>query len=90
MDMDRGQHEATDILVATEGEAAKFAKIYWVWCTVCGGGSLCKSGRRHKGDTGHETMSLKKGTRSSQAIWRLHCRSFCVWRGMGKLEGGSL
>jgi hypothetical protein len=48
-----------DQLVATEEEKVKFSKVNWVWCNICGGGSICKTGRRHKGDTKHEIMSLK-------------------------------
>ena len=51
--------EEGEQLVATEEEKVKFSKVNWVWCTICGGGSICKAGRRHKGDTGHEIQSLK-------------------------------
>ena len=45
--------------MATEDEKAKFTKVNWVFCTVCGGGSIHKSGRRHKRDSGHDVISLK-------------------------------
>ena len=52
-----GRHEV-ETLVATDAEEETFAKVNWVWCTVCQ--CISKSGRSHRGQSGHATMSLKK------------------------------
>ena len=38
-----------------------------MWCLVCGGRSICKSGRSHKTRIGHEQISLKDAGKEGEA-----------------------
>ena len=71
-------------LVATEDEKSKFSKINWVWCTVCEGGSICKAGRRHKGDTGHDIMSLGKREKEQPGFMEQALQEFLRVQRFGK------
>ena len=56
-----------DVNTMTPDEVSKWGTIKWVWCTVCAGGSICKSGWSHKSRRGHECLSLKDAGKVEEA-----------------------
>ena len=48
-----------DLASITAAEQHKWDIAVWVWCMVCGGGSISKSGWSHKTRTAHACVSLK-------------------------------
>ena len=55
-------------LVATEEEKVKFSKVNWVWCTICSGGSICKSGRRHRRHKTRNYVVEEQGERTARLL----------------------
>ena len=57
--MDWAEIVAIDPEEMTLAESTAWRKLRWVWCKICGGGSICNVGWGHKKQQGHEVISLK-------------------------------
>ena len=56
-----------DLASTSPEEEERWKQCRWVWCNTCAGGTINKTGWKHKTEAGHDVVSLKKADKLDEA-----------------------